>query len=169
MSKEVRFITKTGFLLAIALVVQIGLAPFSQFVVGPLVNMVLLLAVILVGPWGAVTVGCLTPIVAFSVGIMGLLPVVPLIMLGNCVYVLVFWILGRNRRLIALIVSALAKFAVLAGGVRLLAWVFIPNLPAPVIATLSLPQLYTALLGGVVALLLLHYLPEKMVRAEWQR
>ncbi|MBF7096810.1 ECF transporter S component [Alkalibacter mobilis] len=163
MSREVEFITKTGLLLALALVIQIGLAPFAQPVVGPLINMLLILSVILVGPWGAVVVGSLTPIIAFLVGIMGLFPVVPVIILGNCAYSLVFWVFGRKNRIIGLIIAAVLKFIVLAGGVRLLAMFFMPNLPAPVIATLSLPQLYTALVGGSVALLVVHYLPKRMV------
>lgn len=163
MGKEVNFITKTGLLLALALVIQIGLAPFAQPVVGPLVNMVLLLSVAMVGPLGAAIVGCLTPIIAFAVGIMTLLPVLPVIMLGNVVFVMVLWFSRRGRPLLGVILSALAKFSVMAAGVRILASFFLPNLPPPVVATLSLPQLYSALLGGFVGVLVLHYLPKSMV------
>ncbi|QSX09044.1 ECF transporter S component [Alkalibacter rhizosphaerae] len=165
MDRKVIFITKTGLLLALALMIQIGLAPFAQPVVGPLVNMVLLLAVVLVGPWGAVTVGCLTPLVAFFVGIMGLLPVIPVIMLGNTIYALVFWLFYKRNQFIAVIMAAAGKFLSMAVGVRILAAFFVPNLPAPVVVALSLPQLYTALIGGFIGLLVLHYLPRSMQKS----
>lgn len=167
MNKDVAFITKTGLLLALALVIQIVLAPFAQPVVGPLINMVLLLSVVLVGPWGAAIIGCLTPLVAFFVGIMGLLPVIPIIMLGNCSYVIVIHALGRKNRVSGLVTAALTKFTLMAAGVRLLAMFFVPNLPAPIILALSVPQLYTALIGGAVGLLVLHYLPKEMLAAGW--
>jgi hypothetical protein len=167
MSREVGFITKTGLMLALALMIQIGLAPFAQPVVGPLINMILLLTVVLVGPWGAVVVGTLTPIVAFSVGIVGLLPIVPVIILGNGIYALSFWAIGQKNRLFGLIVAAILKFLTLAVGVRILAMFFVPNLPAALIAAFSIPQLYTALIGGFVAILIIHYLPKKMMGSQW--
>lgn len=163
MGKEVNFITKTGLLLALALVIQIGLAPFAQPVVGPLVNMVLLLSVAVVGPLGAAMVGGLTPIVAFLVGIMTLLPVLPVIMMGNVVFVMVLWISRRWSPVIGVMLAALAKFSVMAVGVRILASAFLTNLPPPVIATLSLPQLSSALLGGFMGVLVLRYLPKSLV------
>lgn len=167
MSKEVGFITKTGLMLALALMIQIGLAPFAQPVVGPLINMILLLSVVLVGPWGALVVGTLTPIVAFSVGIIALLPLIPVIILGNGIYALSFWAVGQKNRMIGLIVAAVLKFLALAGGVRILAMFFVPNLPAAVIAAFSIPQLYTALIGGLVTILIIHYLPKKMMGSQW--
>lgn len=168
MNKNVEFITKTALLMAVALVIQIGLAPFAQPVVGPLVNMVLLLSVVLVGPWGAVIVGCMTPIIAFLLGIMPLLPVIPVIMLGNCAYVLVFNAAGQKNRIIGVAAAALMKFLLLAGGVRFLVMFFLPNLPAPVVVALSLPQLYTALIGGALAMVIARYLPKRMIEARWE-
>lgn len=165
MKKEIEFITKTSLLLALALVVQIGLAPFAQPVVGPLVNMILLLAVLLVGPGSAITVGILTPVIAFLVGIMGLLPILPIIMLGNGVYALVFWKVGKSNRLVGVLFAAAGKFIAMTTGVRIVTFLFLPNLPAPVAAALSFPQLYTALLGGSIGLLVYQYLPKRMGEA----
>jgi uncharacterized membrane protein YgaE (UPF0421/DUF939 family) len=44
---------------------------------------------------------------------------------------------------------------------------FVPNLPAALIAAFSIPQLYTALIGGFVAILIIHYLPKKMMGSQW--
>lgn len=163
MGKDAIFITKTGLLLAVALGIQIGLAPFAQPVVGPLVNMVLLLAVVSVGPVGAIMIGSLTPIIAFAVGVLGFLPLVPIVIAGNSAFALAFWMAGKKNRILGVLTAALSKFFLMAAGVRILAAVFLPNLPPPITAAMSLPQLYTALIGGFLGIFILRYLPEDIL------
>lgn len=156
-------VTKSAVLLSLALIFQIGFTSFAQPVVGPLVNMILLLAVITTGYATACFIGCLTPLAAYALGIMPFLPVVPVIILGNLFYVLTFFVFKKSSLLIGVATASVVKTALMALSVRLLAKYLIPALPLQIIAALSVPQLYSALLGGGMALLIYRYLPKKMI------
>ena len=160
---ETALLTKTAVLLALALVFQIGFSAFAQPVVGPLVNMVLILAVLTVNLGAAVTIGCLTPLAAYMLGIMPLLPVLPVIMIGNLSLVLVFHRFFQRNQWLAVLSGALVKFFVMALLIRFIAFTIFPGIPTPIIAAFSLPQFYTALVGGIMALIIYRYLPQKIV------
>ncbi|MFN2364633.1 MAG: ECF transporter S component [Halarsenatibacteraceae bacterium] len=168
-----RFWTRTAILLAAALAFQMGGLP--QPVTGPAINAVLLIAVGLIGPVAAVIIGAFTPIIAF---IRGILPpplgsMIPAIVFGNALYAIVFffisWSSSRTKpaavkikvfsvsTILAVIAGALAKFFILAWAVN-----FMVQVPEPVAQMMSLPQLYTALAGGGLALLILKALPERL-------
>ncbi len=143
-----RWVTRTAILLALTLAFQlIGL---PQPVTGPAVNAMLILSALLAGPSSGVVIGCLTPIIAWQRGILPapLGPMIPFIALGNAVLVLLFALLKRRQPYLAIGVAAVAKYAVLATAVRL-----IVTVPPPVAAAMGIPQLITALAGGVIALL----------------
>ncbi|GAB6109655.1 ECF transporter S component [Fusibacter bizertensis] len=155
-------LTRTAVLLSLALIFQIGFNQFAQPAVGPLVNMTLIIAAIIVGPFPAIIIGCLTPLVAFFLGIMPLLPVVPFIMIGNILYVLVFSLfegkVGQFSSWIGIIVAAVIKAGFLAISIRYLIVLFVEKVPPKLIVAFSLPQLYTAIIGGVLAIIISHYL-----------
>lgn len=155
-------LTRTSVLLALALVFQIGFTQFAQPVVGPLVNMTLLIAAVVVGSLPAIIIGCLTPIMAFVLGIMPLLPLVPFIMLGNTLLILSFNLIRRALPkygdIVGVIVAALLKYAFLAVSIRYLVTFFMEKVPPKIIAAFSLPQLYTALIGGFLAIIIVKYL-----------
>ncbi|WP_200791895.1 ECF transporter S component [Caloranaerobacter azorensis] len=160
------FLTRTGLMLALALVFQIGFRAFAQPAVGPLVNMVLIMSGALVGTLSGIIVGCLTPLIAFFVGIMPKFHLVPFIMIGNALLVVVFNYI-RNRvskwgDYLGLVGAAFVKFIWLAFSVRYLIKLFIPKVPEKLIIALSLPQLYTALVGGFLAVLIIKMLPENI-------
>ena len=152
------YIARTGILLALALIFQVGFRSFAQPLVGPLVNMTLIMSVLSVGVASGLTIGCFTPLIAFFMGIMPLFPLVPIIMAGNAIFVSTFaFIRDRTSGMgeyIALAVAALFKFAFLAVSVRKLLVLFIPKVPPGIVAAFSLPQLYTALAGGIIAIVL---------------
>lgn len=164
MDKEhVEKLVKTSLMLALALVFQIGFASFSQVVVGPLVNMVLFITVMMVSPLSAIFVGVLTPLVAFFVGIVNIFPLVPMIAIGNCILVLAFSqseILLKNKvpSLVSVVVASLLKFVFLALAVRYLLPFFIPKVPKVLITVLSFNQFLTALTGGALALVIVNIL-----------
>ncbi|MGV8146428.1 MAG: ECF transporter S component [Alkaliphilus sp.] len=167
MKNKTKKMVLTALLLAITLVFQIGFRAFAQPAVGPLVNMMLILSVLFVGMGGAIVIGALTPIIAFLVGIMPLFPLVPFIAVGNAVLVIVFGLIAKNKDNISMgigvIVAALAKFAFLAFSVRYLLILFIPKVPQPLVLAMSLPQLYTALAGGVAALIIFKFIPKNTI------
>lgn len=152
-------LVRTALLLSLALIFQIGFRQFAQPLVGPLVNMTLLLAVLIVGPISGVIIGVLTPVVAFTLGIIGLAPLMPIIAIGNSLFVLIFYLVKENLNSkgegwIAMILASIVKFGFLAMAVRIMLPLFLPKVPPAVIATFTLPQLYTALVGGGLALII---------------
>jgi hypothetical protein len=159
-----RFLTRTAVLLAIVLAIQLLRLP--QPVTGPLVNAILLLAGALVGMGSGVMIGMLTPFVAFLVGILPpvLGPAIPAIIAGNTVLVVVFslfhkLVAGRSGPYLGIIVGAGLKYLVMAGAVK-----YLLALPPGAATALQIPQLLTALAGGILALIgirVLHLITEK--------
>lgn len=148
MNPKVRYLTRTALLLALTLVAQLMGLP--QPITGPLVNMFLFMAVLLVGMGGGSVIGAVTPWVALSRGILAapLAPMVPFIAASNIALVLSFGLLKKVNKYLAIVVAAVAKFLILAAGVR-----FFVQVPAKAAQALQTPQLITALIGGVAALI----------------
>ncbi len=151
---RLKILVRTSLLLALALAVQSMRMP--QMVTGPVINAVLILAVALGGGMvSGILVGSITPWVAVMTGIMVFAPVAPVIMAGNIALVVVFAVLSRSLGsstgdFLAAVAAALAKFAVMFVGIR---WLVAPSiaLPPPAIVMLTTTQLYTAVIGGMLA------------------
>lgn len=162
MSPAVRYITRTGVLLAVALAVQFMRLP--QPVTGPLVNAILLLAAIYVGVSGGIIIGLFTPLVAFMVGILAppLAPLIPVIMAANAVLVLVFYGVGKYyNKYLAAVVAAAAKFLTFYIALHYVLVLLGITLPPALVAAFGLPQLFTALVGGFAAVLIAGRYPPK--------
>lgn len=172
---NIRWITETAVLLALLVVLQAVTKPLGQLVTGSVVNAILAISVLLVGPGSGVFVALISPVCAFLLGIAPNFVTVLPIMLGNASFVILLRLLaGKNgkpvwRQPVALIAAAGMKFAVLyllvvkmicgvasgallgkkIGAVVVLAPPMLKLLPA----MFTWPQLVTALIGGAVALL----------------
>ena len=149
---NIRWMSRTAILLAIALVFQMG--GFPQFITGPLVNTVLYLAAMIVGWQGGMLIGILTPVIASIRGILPppLTPLIPFIALGNSILIILFFWLQSKNKIVGIIIASCVKFLLLAGAVKLLVQV-----PPAIAQMMSFPQLITALAGGAIALLLAHF------------
>ena len=145
---KIKFITRTGILLAAALVVQMGGLP--QPVTGPLINTVLYLSALLVGSWSGVIIGVCTPVIAFARGILPapLGPMIPFIALSNGALVVVFSLLKVKNKIFGIILASFIKYAILTVTVKI-----IVDVPDKIAQLMSLPQLLTALSGGAIAIL----------------
>ena len=171
MNKKIRWIAETAIMLALLVTLQALTKGFGQLVTGSCVNAVLAVTVLVAGLSSGLTVALISPVLAYLLGIAPQILTVPAIMVGNSVYVLLLYFLaGKDskqivRQVIAWLVAAAAKFAVLyAIVVWLICGVFSEGLlasgalKAPMLkalpATFSWPQLFTALIGGAVALLI---------------
>jgi len=151
-----RFLTRTAILLAIVVAVQF--LQMRQPITGPLVNAILLIAASMVGIGSGVLIGLLTPLVAFALGVLPapLAPAIPGIMAGNAVLVTAFGLmsrqpwLGKSGPYLGVAVGALLKYLVLAGVVR-----FLIQVPPKIAVSLQIPQLFTALVGGALALIVI--------------
>jgi len=154
MQPKVRFITLTALLLALTLVVQLG--GFPQPITGPLVNAMLILTTMVVGIAGGATVGALTPWVAYMRGILPplLAPLIPFIMLANIVLVVVFGLLAKRSPWLGIGAAAFCKY-----GVFVMAINFLFSFPPQLAKAFQLPQLFTALAGGIIAMVVYKMLP----------
>lgn len=151
--KKTRELVITALFLSITLAIQ--MLRFPPPVTGPLINFMLLFTTLLLGLKKGMIIGLFTPLGALLLGIIPpvLAAAVPFIMLGNSAYCLFFAVLTKQLpALVALAVASGSKFLIIAGAARLLL-----NLPPAPAAALGIPQLITALTGGLGALLVKDY------------
>lgn len=163
--RRVQFVTRTALFLALLVVFQFLSKPLGQFVTGSLVNLTLIIAVSVGGLASGSIVALVSPFLAFLLGIgPAFIQVIPAVALGNFVLVLVYgllckwsfksqWIYWSS----SVIAGAILKCAALYVGVVLVALPLVPGLnekqAAMLSAMFSWPQLVTALVGGVIAAL----------------
>ena len=186
MHKKILWITETAVMLALLVTLQAITKPMGQLITGSCVNAVLAIAVLLAGMSSGITIALVSPVCAYLFGIAPNFVTVLPIMIGNvCFVVLLRLIAGSNhkpawRQPVALIVAAGVKFAVLyllvvkvicgiasgallgkkLGEVVVLAPPMLEKLPA----MFAWPQLFTALIGGAVALLITPVLRKALKR-----
>ncbi|WP_027627802.1 ECF transporter S component [Ruminiclostridium cellobioparum] len=156
---NIRMITRTAVLLAVVVVVQIvgRSLPNNNFIVGPLVNMCLLLAAMTAGMAGGITIAILSPFTSLINNnapiAAALLPFAPVIALANIIFVLAFYLLYNKNKFIGLGVGAVLKFGVLFLGIRIFLNIFsFPKFTQKLFELFSWPQLLTAVIGGLVAI-----------------
>lgn len=171
MNKKIRWITETAVMLALLVALQALTKAMGQMVTGSFVNAVLAITVLVAGLYSGITVALISPVLAYLLGIASQILTVPAIMVGNTVFVIVlYFVAGKDskkvvRQVVAWVSAAVIKFATLhAIVVWLICGVFAEGLLAsgvmkpPMLtllpATFSWPQLFTALIGGGVALLI---------------
>ena len=159
--------TRLVVLVSITLLLEsIGL---PQPVTGPLVNMMLFLTTLVLGPWAGVALGCITPLAAALRGQLppALLPMVPFIIAGNALLVIFFavcfslfsklWrIKDRSFFLPAqaagIMAGSLVKFLWLYSAARfVLPLLFGVRLSKTVLVMMAAPQFVTAVIGGFAA------------------
>lgn len=180
MNKKTLWITQTAIMLSLLLALQWVTKPLGQIVTGSCVNGILAITVLFSGMSSGITVALLSPVFAFLLGIAPNIVTVPVIMVGNTVYVILLKTLYGShiiRQGAAWAVSAAAKCGVLYGLVAgvicnllsdalLDAGVLKPPMLTALPATFSWPQLVTALIGGGIALLIVPILKKALRRNE---
>lgn len=181
MRKNILWITETAVMLALLVALQQITKPLGQLVTGSFVNAVLAVTVLVAGLSSGITVALISPVLAYLLGIAPQILTVPAIMVGNCVFVvLLYFIAGKDskrvvRQILGWLIAAAAKFAALYA---IVVWVICGVLAerllasgmmkAPMLkvltATFSWPQLFTALIGGAAALLIVPLLRKALHR-----
>ncbi|MDR0897384.1 MAG: hypothetical protein LBN04_05965 [Oscillospiraceae bacterium] len=167
MNRKVLWITQTAVLTALLIVMQAVTASFGNTIVtGSIVNLILIISVMMAGLSSGLTVAVISPICAKLLGIGPLWMLIPFIVVGNIVLVLMWHFLGNRSfakpllvHIVTLIAAAVGKFLTLYVGIVLIAIPHLLSLPAQQATTISgmfsIPQLFTALIGGGVATVLL--------------
>ncbi len=156
MNKSVRWITRTGLLLAVAMVIQLMRLPqpYGQVITGGIVNATLVLAVTIVDVWAGLAIGLLTPWLALVAGILGLPFMAPFIMGANVTLVVIYALLLRQSRLFAGVLGAVGKYGFFMLTIHVLLGIIGKSLPAPAVAAFSTTQLGTALIGVLLAFII---------------
>lgn len=157
------WITYTAAAVALLIVVQAVTMGFgNMFLTGSCVNLLLILSVMTCGLKTGLWAAVLSPVVARLFGIGPLWSLIPFIILGNSALcgswymVMRGWaVTERKFCIIAIFTAAVAKFLVLYLGIVKLAIPYLLHIPqkqVTVIAQMfSLPQLATAIIGGILA------------------
>jgi hypothetical protein len=126
----------------------------NQPITGPIVNATLFLAAALLGTETAIMVGLIPSLIALSVGLLPavLAPMVPFIMVGNALMIWSFSILNKKNYWAGMIVASLLKFVFLWGTSAIVINLLLKKEIASTVATMmSWPQLWTAVIGGIIA------------------
>jgi len=155
-----------------------------QWVTGPIVNAILIIALFLVGIRSALVICLLPSLMALSGGLLPaiLAPVVPFIMIGNVIFVLsIDWIYNNRIKLatilrsgsdhanvnneenknywLGIIVGAGLKFIFLFASINFISRLLIKQeLAVKVAQMMSWPQMATAVAGGMIAWVALKWL-----------
>jgi len=166
-NRTVLWITRTAVFIALLIVAQLATASLGNtLITGSLVNLILIVAVMTSGLACGSTAAVISPVLARLIGIGPSWILIPFIMVGNFILVLIWHLIGNRKTaprivsyIIALIIGAVAKFLFLYIGIVKIAVPFILKLPAKkaavISASFSFPQLITASIGGVLAIIIL--------------
>ena len=164
---RVRYMTRTGVLLALAIVFQMAgrfLGPHNNYIVGPLINAILLVSTAATGLWGGIAISVIAPYVSAFTNKAPIAPFIlsfsPFIALGNAILVLCFFLLYKKSKVAGVAVGAILKFIFLYASVALFTSFFgVPDNFAKIMnALFSWPQLLTAAIGGIIALIIIKLL-----------
>ena len=171
MNKKIRWITETAMMLALLVTLQWLTKPVGQLLTGSCVNAVLAVTVLVAGLGSGITVALVSPVMAYLLNIAPQILTVPVIMVGNTLFVVLLHLIagkdtGLVKRVIAWIAAAGVKFAVMFAlvswvicGVLAPALMAAGTLKEPMLkalpATFGVMQLFTALIGGGLALVII--------------
>jgi hypothetical protein len=182
-NKKILFITQTAVMLALLIGAQLATGfippPFRQFVTGSVVNLILFVSALAIGPLGGLIIGIVSPFLALTVGVAPpLFPMVPFIAAGNAVQVLTVSLArksagGGGLRTFLLTAAGLAgasiaKAVTLWIGVTKIVLSLVPDVPAPMAGTITAmftwPPLITALIGSALTLAVMPLIKKALSR-----
>lgn len=132
----------------------------QQFLTGPIVNALLILSFLYLGKSRAFFLAMIPSTVALSRGLLpiALAPMVPFIMISNCLYIFVFAkFAGKSKfkdYLAVVSASTVKALFLMAISKFLMQQILAAPLASKVLVMMSWPQLWTAVVGGVLALLI---------------
>lgn len=174
MNKSTKVIVQTGILLAICIASQF-MKNLSVYITGPIVNMTIIMAVLVVGLWSGIVLSVVSPLTAFLIApspiLQGIPAIIPCIMVGNALLSIGIWLFKDKiltekiktnvRVIIGMLVGALAKAAFMGVTISLvLLPMFKGNIdkPAKMLNTIvntaqvtfSVTQFITAIIGCVL-------------------
>jgi len=132
-----------------------------QIITGPIINATLFISAVFLGAEAAILIGLIPSVIALSFGLLPavLAPMIPFIMISNALLVLVFNFLQKRNYWIGVVLASLIKFIFLFSTSSIVINLILKKeIAAKIASMLSWPQLLTALMGGVIAWLVIKIL-----------
>lgn len=172
MNKNTRYLTVNGILVAFAIAIQLigrNLPTLSQGFVGPTINAILILSVLMTNLKYASMLAILTPITALLTAqlnpAMGFF--VPFICVCNLVFVVLFSLCrlksvvkvnDKIANIVSLVIASVGKFIFLSfAATKIIVWLNLgvaPKILEKLAVAMGVAQLYAALAGGILAIVL---------------
>jgi hypothetical protein len=161
---KVKFLTRTAILLALAIVFQMMgrfLGPNNNFIVGPLVNAVLIVSTAASGLWGGTAISVIAPLVSALTNKAPIAPIIlsfsPFIAGGNFIFVLCYHLFAKRNKIAGVAIGSVLKFAFLFASITIFTGFLSinPKQAAMLTVMFGWPQLLTALIGGTIALVVI--------------
>lgn len=162
-----KYFARLSILISLTFVIQF--AGFPQPITGTLVNFMLIFTAQFLGIIAAIILGMLTPFIALLIGHLPpiLFVMTPFIVIANWVIVVIFGISLKKvkilkiinekyqfRKIIAVVIAAFCKFMFLVVSVKFLLPVILGyQINEKFVYMMMFPQLFTALAGGILAVL----------------
>jgi len=150
----------TGFLTLASVATILPFFLHVQWITGPVINAIFILALFMVGIRSALVVALVPSLMALSGGLLPavLAPVVPFIMIGNVIFILsADWFYNnltdeKRGYWLGIIIGAALKFLFLYLSVSFISRLLIKQeLAVKVAQMMSWPQFFTAIAGGLIA------------------
>lgn len=164
MSKVLVLVQKKSFILNFVFIALLFFIPAyvsNQAIVGPLVNATLILSLIYIGENQALMLAILPSTAALSSGLLPVVmaPMIPFIILSNIIFLKTFANLSKRRSsFLAILVAAGLKSLFLTVIVQTIMFNLLsPAISSKLINMMTWPQLWTATVGGILALLIKKY------------
>ncbi len=128
----------------------------QQLLTGPIINALLILSFLYLGKSRAFFLALIPSTVALSRGLLplALAPMVPFIMISNCLYIELFASLKFNQYIKIFLASAAKAIFLFVISKLLMEKILVAALASKIAMMMSWPQFATALLGGILALLI---------------
>ncbi|TRZ80077.1 iron hydrogenase [bacterium] len=129
-----------------------------QIITGPIVNATLFISVVFLGAEAAILIGLIPSVIALSFGLLPaiLAPMVPFIMISNALLIVIFGLVQKKNYWLAVVSASLIKFIFLFSTSSIVIGLLLKKeVATKVVAMMSWPQLLTALMGGIIAWLVM--------------
>ena len=159
---KIRFITTTALLLALTVASQTAFRGIGQWVVGPLVNLFLIVSVMLEGFFSGAVIALFAPVIALIQSQLPLPQMLFVVALGNLAIVSVYYFISvkfKFSMILSALIGSFLKFGVMYLGVH---YIIIPffaegkeKLSVALSTSFGVVQFFTALIGSLLAILLI--------------
>ena len=166
-------ITQTALLLSICILSQF-FKNLSVYITGPIINICIILAVLMIGLGSGVILSIFTPLTAFFIApspIMSGIPLImPCVMIGNSILAISVWVFQKKlqmstvslRVIIGIIIGAIFKAVFMGVTIILILLplfngnISVPAQKLPILletakVTFSITQFITAFIGGIIS------------------